>query len=205
MAEPVVSTETPNPGDSQTTVTPPATTPVVNAVDLTEVERLRKEAEQARMRANQLEKEKEARDKADEEARLKRLEEENQYKELYEQEKAKREGLETEAEKKQREAEVAETKQKILGDYSDAVKQEAEEFGFDLTTTDEADVEAFKDKLEKINKRLDSKVSPNNPGTPTPQETLSGDALRDALHDDAKFHELVTKKFPGIKSMTNEK
>jgi len=38
-------------------VTPTATTPVVNAVDQAEVERLRKEAEQARMRANQLENE----------------------------------------------------------------------------------------------------------------------------------------------------
>ena len=58
----------------------PTATPQVNAVDTAEVERLRKEKEQADMRIRQLENEAKKRQEADEATRLTQLEEQNEWK-----------------------------------------------------------------------------------------------------------------------------
>jgi len=196
--------ETVTPGDSQTKVQTPAVTPVTNAGDPTEVERLRKEKEQLEMERNQLRNKLTDKEKAEEDAQTAKLAEDNKFKELYEQEKAKREGLETEVTEKEKQAELKKAKQKILGDFNDEVKAIAEEAGMDLTDTDEATVAAFKEKLENISKRTQAgKINPNNPNAPTAGEKLSGDDLRLALQDDNKFHDIVTK-MPGIKAMTKQ-
>ena len=201
--------ETANPeAPSNTTVT--TTTPVTtgNAVDQAEVERLRKEAEQARMRANQLEKEAEARRKADEEKVAKELEEQNQYKQLYEQATAKLEEVETEIQKKERESELSQARTEALKDYPDEVKAQAKELGIDLVSAEESAVADFKKKLDTLNKVAEGSgtVTPNNPKPPsTKQVDLSTDELREGLQDENSFHDIVTKRFPGIAAMTNKR
>lgn len=201
--------ETVTPGASQTTVTTPSVPPVDTA-GTAEVERLRKELEQKELRNRQLENEKVARDKADTDAKQKQLEEENQYKELFEQEKAKNEDIRKEQEENQKKAELEKAKQETLSQFSDDVKKLAEEVGIELADTDESSVEAFKGKLEKISTTAASqaRVTPNNPNPSNPSSELTRDQIREALANDdtgAVFHDMVTKQFPGIASMTKKK
>lgn len=158
---------------------PQVTAPAVNTSDNAEVERLKKEAEQARMRANQLENE--LKKKSDEEAlaRQKQLEEKEEYKTLYEQEKAERERIANEATSRELSAQLNAEKSALLSEYPDAVREIAEETGLSLTdVTDEAKAQ-LKEKLDKINARVGSsaQVGPNNTRTnvniePTREEAL---------------------------------
>lgn len=193
--------------DSKTTVpvTTPTVTPEVKSND-SEVEKLRKEKEQAEMRANQLANQLKAEQDAKAAKEAKELEEQNQYKELYEQERAKREEIETEAEARERQTEIAKAKKEVLGEYGDEVKALVEEVGIDLTDADEATIASFKEKVEKISKRVaTSQVSGNNQPNPQAKAELSGDELKSALRDDKAFHDIVTSKYPGIASMTNQR
>ena len=188
---------------SKTEATPPVTPPEVKTEDPAVVQ-LRKEKEQAEMRANQLQNQLKAKEEADAKAKEKELEEQNQFKELHEQEKAKREALEAEIATKEKTAELDKAKTEVLGEYSEKVKALAEGVGLTLSDTDESSVAAFKEKLDKINAEVVStdNVGPNN-GRPTNEApTLSGDDLQRTLNDEKGFHEYVTKKYPGIAAMT---
>ena len=183
-------------------VTPaPAPAPAGNASDPA-VEQLRKEKEQAEMRANQLANQLKAKEEAEAAAEAERLAKQNEFKTLFEQEKAKREALESEREADERRKELEKAKAETSKDFSDEVKAEAEELGIVLNSTDEADVAAFKEKLERIQKRVgtSSKVTPNNPGVSSGNPELSTEELRMALKDPAKFAEIAAKK-PGIAAM----
>lgn len=200
--------ETANPGTPENNNSNPVNpTPPAQDNLQAEVERLRKEAEQARLRANQLENEKKAREEADAEAQAKKLEEQQEYKTLLEQERAKRAELESEAEKREAQAELNKAKADVLKDFDDDVREQAEELGIDLTTADEAAVTSFKEKLEKIQTRLTgtANVTPNNRRTTNAPAMPQGDDLRIALQKEDSFHEIVTKNFPGIASMTKQK
>lgn len=176
-----------------------------NASEAAEVEKLRKELEQTKMRANQLENEKQAREKAEADKKVKELEEQNEFKTLHEQEKAKREALESQIETEAKLKELTKAKVEALSDYSDEVKALAEETGMSLNSTDEADVAAFKEKLDKIQKTVGTgKVGPNNPRRTLGQPELSKDELRIALKDDSKFEEILSKR-PGIAQMLNKR
>lgn len=211
MANATPTGETRTPAAPKTDATPPVTPtvpkPEVKAEDNAAVEQLKKELEQQRMRANQLENEKKAREDAEAKRKADELAEQNQFKDLYEQEKAKREGLETEAEARERLASLEKAKQEVLKDYNDEVRALAEEVGLDLTDADENAVNAFKEKLDKINTRVSAtgKVTGNNQPNATPQPELSVPELRKALSDEHSFHDLVVAKFPGIASMTNQR
>lgn len=199
--------ETATPEVLENKVTPavaPATPPVTTT-DESEVEKLRKEKEQAEMRTRQLENEKAARDKADDETRQKQLQEDNQFKELFEQEKTKREALELDQQTREREAELSEAKQEALSGFSEDVKKTAGELGLELVDTDEASIETFKGKLEKLSQKVsgESKVTPNNPNPSTPKTNLTTEQLQQGLQDDKTFHDIVTSQYPGIAAMTS--
>jgi len=166
-----------------------------------EAEKLRKELEQARMRENQLLNEKKAKEEAEAKQKAKELEEQNEFKSLYEQEKAKREAIETERETEEKRKELDKKKSEVLTDYSDEVKAVAEETGMALNSTDEADVAAYKEKLDKVQKMVGTgKVGPNNPGKSTGKPELSQDELRAALKDPNKFQEIISQR-PGIAAL----
>lgn len=164
---------TPKPGETGVPKAPENVTPTSapnqgNAND-TAVEQLRKEKEQAEMRANQLANELAAKKRAEEEAEAKRLAENNEFKTLHEQERAKREALESRLEAEERQKELDKVRAEALKAYTDEVKAEAEALGITLSSTDEAEVAAYKEKLDRLQKResASGRVTPNNPNTTT--------------------------------------
>jgi chromosome segregation ATPase len=163
MADTPTSGETVVPeAPSNTPVQTPAPTPQGNASDTAEVERLRKEVEQANLRARQLENEKLAREKADEEAEAKRLESNQEYKTLLEQERAKREDLERAEEARTQKAELDAAKADVLKDFSEDVQKQAEDLGIDLSNAEEATVTSYKEKLTKLNDSFGSNGRPTS-------------------------------------------
>lgn len=171
-----------------------------------EAEKLRKELEQARMRENQLLNEKKERDAKDEAERNRKLEEDNQFKELYEQEKTKRETIESERKAEINRKEIDAARTEVMSDFSDDVKELAEEAGLSLDSAEDDAKAAYKAKLEKIQAKLGttSKVTPNNPGKPSGQPQLSQAELRAALKDPVEFAKIAANK-PGIALMMNKR
>lgn len=130
-----------------------------------ELAEAKKIAEQAQMRARQLENEKAAREKADEEARQKQLEENEEYKTLYEREKAQREELLQEQETKAQEAAIKAAKQEVLSGFSSEVLEIAEATGLSLYDDSETAKADLKAKLEVIASKVGNttkKVMGNN-------------------------------------------
>jgi chromosome segregation ATPase len=144
----------------------PVATPAVNAPDQAEVERLKKEAEQATLRANQLANQLKAKEDAEAAAKAKALEEQNQFKDLYEQEKAKREAFEQEQQEAQTRAELAAQEKAIFDKFDAEVVELAKDTGLTLTSLDDAD--GLTAKLEKIAAKVTSqaRITPNNPAAP---------------------------------------
>lgn len=206
MAEDTAQAET---GEAKALENNATTQPVVATqpqVDVTEVEKLRKEKEQAEMRANQLQNQLKAKEEAEATLRQKELEEQNKFKELFEQEKAKREAVEAEQEAAEKKKALEEAKTAVLADYSDDVKTLANEAGLSLTDSDEASVSAFKEKLDKISKLVGAtqKVGPNNPNRTEHKVKLTPDELKIALQSEKSFQEIVSQR-PGIALMMNRR
>lgn len=175
--------ETVTPGDSQTPVqtSAPATG---NAVDPAEVERLRKAAEQATMRANQLENELAAKRQAEAEANAKKLEEDGQLKEALAAERAEKQRLLDERDAAERSALLNKETGDVLSKYSPAVVDIAKTAGLSLVDdSDEAKADLSK-KLDDIAAKLggQAKVESNNPPVSAPQ-TQSKEALIGAMSD----------------------
>lgn len=203
-------TQEPLKNDASTTSNPTqqgATTqePTKDNASDTAAEELRKKLEQAEMERNQLRNKLNAEEKAKEEAKKKELEEQEQYKSLYEQERAKREEFEKSQEEAKRKQEIDEAKEKVFSDYSDEVRILANETGMDLTDADEASVEQFKQKLDRIKEMMPgAKVSGNNPNPVEQKQSLSRDDIRGIMRDEKQFSDYVLDKFPGIAAMTNK-
>lgn len=202
-------TATPN-GETGTPKAPENVTPTPapaqgNASDPA-VEQLRKEKEQAEMRANQLANQLKAKEDAEAAAEAERLEKNNEFKTLHEQEKAKREALESQLAAEEQRKELEKAKAEVLASYSDEVKAVAKEFDVDLSSADDDAKAAYKAKLDKIQARVGTsgKVTPNNPGKPTGASELSGVELSKALKNPKTFEEIVSKR-PGIAMMMNPK
>jgi chromosome segregation ATPase len=185
--------------DPKTNANPTVQTPAANP----ELEAARKRAEQAEMQANMLRNQLAAREKAEAESKARELEEQNQFKTLYDQEKARREAIEAAQAEAERKATLAEETNKLLSQYPDAVKSLAETTGLSLTDIDDASVEAYKAKLDKIKAQIpQAKVTANNPSSTTPTITeLTGQDINTLMKDPKKFEEYLRKNSKGIASM----
>jgi len=186
-------------------VTPTSAPTQGNANDAA-VEQLRKEKEQAEMRANQLANQLKAKEDAEAADRAKKLAEQNEFNTLYEQEKTKREALEAQIEADKQAKELAKAKTEVLAGYPDEVKALAEETGMTLASADDDAKTAFKEKLDKIQQRVgaNGRVTPNNPNRPTGQPQLSPAELGKQLQNQSTFEQIVAQK-PGIASMMSPK
>lgn len=199
-------TDTPN---SETVVepkndaTPSAPQPVVNTVDTAEVERLKKEAAQAQMRANQLENELKKREAAEEAAKLKQLEENNEWKSVAEQNRIKLEALEAEREADERAKELAAAKQEVFKEFPAEVIELAEETGLSLSDVTDDAKEALKAKLEKIQSRVvtNKPVTPNNPANPAPVDADRSEKLKRMAYGDKQAREEIISSLPGVEAM----
>jgi uncharacterized protein YydD (DUF2326 family) len=184
----------------------PTAAPVANAVDPAEVERLRKEAEQARMRANQLENELKKKAEAEEAAKLKQLEENNEWKSIAEQNKAKLEALEAEREAEQRAKELKGATNEVFSQFPTEVRELAEEMGVGLNETTEEAKEALKARLEKIQARVvtEKKVTPNNPSNPTSQTPEKAELIERMKYGDKNARTQVIASLPGVEAMRKQ-
>lgn len=195
---PTGETVTPEAPSNNVTAT---ATPGVNAIDTAEVERLRREADQARMRANQLQNQLDEQKKKEEADKLKQLEDNNEYKTLYEQAQAKLEETDRQRQAEEKQKEIKSVQDKLLEGYSDEVKQLAQEAGMGLTEPSDDAVAALKAKLDKISTMVSSKgVGPNNPLTNNSKPKLTGDELKVALRDNDKFAEIAMDMLPSVKN-----
>lgn len=149
----------------------PAATPVVNAADPAEVEKARKEAEQARMYANQLENKLKAKEAEEQAAKAKQLEEKEEFKTLYEQTNAKlNEVLETQ-QSQERQKELATATDEVFKQYDPKAVELAKVAGLSLSDTSEVAQAALKEKLDVFQKQLGSSApipGSNNPHQPAP-------------------------------------
>lgn len=187
---------------AQTPKNEATTTVDKSTVDTGEVERLRREAEQERLRANQLANQLAAKEKAEAEAKAKELEEQNQYKTLYEQEKAAKEAIEAAQAEAERNAALKAESDKLFAQYPEQVRDLALEAGMALTDIDEQSVEAFKAKLDKVSSLVKQpKVTANNPGEMSAPKQIEPQALHEIMKDPAKLQEYWKKNNPGIASM----
>lgn len=198
------SGETVTPIESKTTEQPQAPTQG-NAGDTAEVERLRKEAEQATMRANQLANQLKAKQEAEEAQKAKELEEQNEFKTLYEQEKAKREEYETAQQTAARQKELEEGTQSVLSEFSQKVVDVAKEAGISLLDTTEEAKASLKEKLQRISQKVskDSKASPNNPNT-SGQQLSQAQLLERARYGDQAAKMELIGNIPAVQEMRRQ-
>jgi DNA repair exonuclease SbcCD ATPase subunit len=183
---PIGETGTPTPLENG--ATNPTTPPIMEKkTDDGEVERLRKEKEQAEMRANQLANQLRAKEDAEASAKAQELKDKEEYKTLYEQKEAELEEIRRERETEAKHAATTEAADKVLSDYSDEVKEMAKEMGLSLQDATDDSTTEYKSKLDKIQARLGGqRVTPNNPGVPSLKKDISGEELRVILSDPAK-------------------
>lgn len=174
-----------------------------NAVDQAELERLRKEKEQAEMRARQLQNQLAEKEKAEEEAKAKELEEKQEYKTLADQERAKREELEAKIAEEERQKELKELSDKTLSDYSNETRDLAKELGLSLNDTSDEAVQEFRAKLDAAQARVGGqKVTANNGNQPTTSGAEpTGADLYVILNDPVKRDEYYRKYKPITASM----
>lgn len=173
-----------------------------NAGDLAEVERLRKEAEQARMRANQLQNQLDKQREAEEAAKQKELEDQNQWRELAEQRQARLDQLEKEREAEERSKELSQATDSVLLGFPEEVIDIAKETGLGLADTSDDAKAALKAKLEKIQARVgtQAKPSPNNPN-PT-QSTASREELMERMkYGDKAARKEIISNLKGVQAM----
>ena len=193
--------------DPKTTANPTVTQPS-QTVDPA-IEELRKKAEQAEMRANQLANQLEAKTKAEADAEAKKLEESNQFNTLYEQEKAKREAAEAAQAEALKQATLKAKAEEVFAEFPAEVKTLAQETGLTLVDVEEDAVAAFKAKLEKVGSLIKQpKVTANNPGnatTPTAQQPANPEEMKAMLNDPKRFEEYLRKNTSGIASMMNKR
>jgi hypothetical protein len=205
VAEPVVPTEPVAPTEPKNDDGAGAA-PSTPAND--EAAQLRKELEQAKMRANQLENEKRESDKAKADADRKALEDQNEYKKLFEKSDAELKAIREREENAVRSAELAKVSEGVLKDYPKEVQELAETAGLTLNDESEVSRTAFKEKLDAIAKRIvpGQTATPNNPSnlpTPNVQESDLPDELRptDTTEFTGKGGRVVTQMaFAGAKN-----
>lgn len=161
---PIVGENPPAPAPSNAPSTPPA--PVTVNSGQADVEQARKEAEQTRLRNNQLENELKKMRDDQETARQKQLEEKEEFKTLYEQTQSRLKEIEDEKTRSDQQAAVATATQEVLKDYPANVVELAKTAGLSLTDDSEAAKASLKEKLDSFKATLGtSPITPNNPGT----------------------------------------
>lgn len=164
--------DTPNPGETVTNgqlkndATSTSTTDNGNA-DASAVENLRKELEQSKIRANQLENEKRKLQEEDEKRKQKELEDKEEWKTIAERERERRETLERERAEAETKARLQQAHSSVLEEFPPEVVEVANETGLTLSDDSDESKEKLRSTLTKLSERMgvNKKPSPNNPGT----------------------------------------
>lgn len=165
---------TSEPKNEGTTTSAPITDNTSNA----DVEQAKREAEQARMRANQLENELKAVREKQLEAERKQLEEKEEYKTLFEKTDAELKAIREAQEASQRQLELSKATEDVFKDYDPAVVKIAQTTGLGLTDDSEDAKKSLTDKLNAIKETVgpQTPVTSNNPSSSAPT-TQTSEAL----------------------------
>lgn len=143
-----------------------------------DVEAAKKEAEQARMRANQLENELAKIKEAQSAAERKQLEEKEEYKQLFEKTNAELESIRQEKEANERRAQLAAATDDVFKDYPSNVVDLAKTAGLSLSDDSDVARASLKEKLDTFAKSVGAPTaSPNNPSSTGPAATGQPEGL----------------------------
>lgn len=180
-----------------------------------DVDTAKREAEQARIRANQLENELAKFKQAQADAEKRQLEEKEEFKTLYEQTQSRLREIEDAQTAQERAKQLATATEAVYQDYSPTVVELAKTAGLSLTDDSEASQAALKAKLDVFQKQLGTAPATptsNNPHTPAPasatrqelvtrnQDGVSPMALAGAKGDESAIRSYI-KELPAIKRM----
>lgn len=148
-----------------------AVPPVVNSS--ADVEAAKRETEQARMRANQLENELKKVKETQEAADRQKLEETQEFKALYEKSNADLKALQETQERELRQTQLNTATEEVFKEYPTEVVELAKTAGLSLNDDSEAGTAALKEKLDAFKARVspNASVSSSNPAITTPVET----------------------------------
>lgn len=178
-----------------------------------DVETAKREAEQARIRANQLENENKKLKEAQAELDRKSLEEKEEFKTLYEKTQAQLDEIKATQENANRQAQLTEATNTVFKDYPAEVVELAKTAGLSLSDDSETAQTALKEKLDAFKVKITpgSTVTSNNPSTPTQQEltreqlvTKGEDGVSPLAWAGAKGDESVARKFAGSLNAVKE-
>jgi hypothetical protein len=211
MADDTTPVETATPtapsNDTGTAATPPQ---VTSSAD---VEAAKKAAEQATLRANQLENENKRLKEAQDAATTKQLEEKEEFKTLYEKTQAQLNELTAAQESAARQTQLTEATNSVLKDYPAEVVDIAKTAGLALSDDSETAQTALKEKLDAIKSKVGggTSVSGNNPSNPV-QSTATREQLTTRGEDGisplawagAKGDESVARKYVGSLNAVKE-
>lgn len=190
-----VTPEAPS-NEPSTAVAPPADN---NSAD---VEAAKKEAEQARIRANQLANELEKLKAEKEAAERKKLEEKEEFKSLYEQTQAQLKEIQDAQAAQERQAELTKATADVLKEYPQTVQDLAVTAGLTLSDDSEAGVAAFKEKLDAIKAKVPTPTAtPNNPRPVTPEVASKEELMARIRGGDKEALGSYIREIPGIKRM----
>lgn len=171
-----------------------------------ELQKARKDAEQARMEANLFRNKLAEKEKLESETQAKKLEEEGQYKELLAKERAEKEALLSEKDAAERSAILSAGTNEVLGKYSPAVVDIAKTAGLSLVDdSDEAKV-SLAEKLDSIQAKVggQAKVQGNNPAPSVQQPQGKEELIATMQNTDlrARDRDAASLKFvSGLKSL----
>lgn len=194
-----VTPEAPS-NETGTTNTPPQVT--VSA----DVEAAKKEAEQAKIRANQLANEL-AKIKADQEAaKAKQLEEKEEFKTLYEQTQSKLKEIEDANAEAERKTALEAATQDVFKDYPANVVELAKSVGLGLTDDSEASVQLLKEKLDAFKKQIVPSSTPgaNNPHAPAPAAASQEELLKRMRGGDKTAVKEYINSIPAVQKMREQ-
>lgn len=167
-----------------------------------DVEAAKKEAEQARIRANQLENELKKLREAEEAAKAKQLEEKEEFKTLYEQTQARLKEIEEANVAAERNAELSKATESIYAEYPSNVIELAKTAGLSLSDDSEESVNALKAKLDTFKATVGSPTpSANNPRPLTPEVATKEELLQRMRGGDKTATLAYIRELPGIKRM----
>jgi hypothetical protein len=194
------------------TVTPaapsnaPGTTsaPVTDNTSSAELEAARKEAEQAKMRANQLQNQLAEKEAAEAAAKAKQLEEKEEFKTLYEQTQARLKEIEDATALSARQAELKSATDDLFKEYDPKVVELANVAGLSLHDDSDAAKAALKEKLDLFKQQVGptAPAGSNNPHQPAPVVvdrnelvTRNGEGVSPMALAGAKGDETVIKQY----------
>jgi ElaB/YqjD/DUF883 family membrane-anchored ribosome-binding protein len=196
------------------TVTPAAlsnepSTPAAPATDNSgqaDVEQAKREAEQARLRANQLQNELDKIKQSQSDAQQKQLLEKEEFKTLYEQTQSRLKEIEDAQSAKERQSELSTATEAVFKDFPANVVEVAKTAGLGLSDDSEAAQAVLKDKLATIQKQVGSSTpapTSNNPHNPGPQAQSRQELVQRGnvwegspmAHASARGDETVIKKY----------